>query len=89
MYQKRLKDIKTRLKFCKEEKKRICIKFLSDNLKGFFPKKSQKSGSKTRIVRRCIITNRSRACIRPYNISRIKLRQMLQFGLIPGFKKSS
>ena len=32
----------------------------------------QQLRSKTKIVRRCAIVNRSRAIIRPYNISRIK-----------------
>lgn len=44
--------------------------------------------SKTKIVRRCILTNRSRGNSRRFNISRIYLRELLQIGIIPGYKKS-
>lgn len=47
-----------------------------------------KNFSKTKLVRRCVFNNRSRGVTRPYNISRIKFRELLQFGLIPGYKKS-
>jgi len=49
---------------------------------------NQKEFSKTKIVRRCIMHNRSRGSIRPFHISRIKFRELLQFGIIPGYKKS-
>jgi len=44
--------------------------------------------SKTKINRRCIITNRGRAIIRPYNISRLAFKKLYQFGIIPGFRKA-
>lgn len=44
--------------------------------------------SKTKLVRRCVLNNRARGLTKPYNISRIKLREMIQFGVIPGYKKS-
>ena len=44
--------------------------------------------SKTKITRRCIITNRGRAFIRPYNISRLSFKKTIKFGLIPGFNKA-
>jgi len=43
--------------------------------------------SKTKIVRRCILTVRGRATIRPYNISRLSFKKLNQFGLIPGIRK--
>jgi len=39
-------------------------------------------------VRRCILTNRSRGSIRPFNVARSKLRELLQFGILPGYKKA-
>jgi len=44
--------------------------------------------SKTKVVRRCILTNRGRACTRPYNISRMVLRELLQFSILPGYQKA-
>jgi len=44
--------------------------------------------SKTKITNRCILTNRGRGVIRSFNISRIKLRELLRFGFIPGYKKA-
>lgn len=49
---------------------------------------SQKNSSKTKIVRRCIMHNRARSSTRSFGISRIKFRELLQFGIIPGYKKS-
>jgi ribosomal protein S14 len=45
-------------------------------------------GSKVRINRRCIINNRNRGVHRFCGVSRIYLRELLQFGTIPGFSKS-
>ena len=42
---------------------------------------------KTKIVRRCILTNRGRSIIRPYNISRLTFKKLNQFGYIPGIQK--
>jgi len=44
--------------------------------------------SKTKVVRRCILTNRGRSCTRPYNISRMVLRELLQFSILPGYQKA-
>jgi len=91
------KDVKIRNLFLKNERQNLSLKFVYTN---FFNKNKkslklrsfnnlkQKNFSKTRIVRRCIINNRSRGSIRPFNISRIKLRELFQFGIIPGYKKS-
>jgi ribosomal protein S14 len=45
--------------------------------------------SKVKIIRRCILTNRNRRIIRPYNISHSIFKNLIQFGLIPGIKKSA
>jgi ribosomal protein S14 len=44
--------------------------------------------SKTRIVRRCVITGRARVSNRILGISRIKLRDMLKNEIFPGFSKA-
>ena len=45
--------------------------------------------SKTKIVRRCIFTGRSRGSVRKLGgVSRVLLRDMLQLGIIPGYKKA-
>lgn len=94
---RKVKDLKKRKKLEKKEILNISQKFLSINflnknnaklkslpIKNF----KQKNFSKTKIVRRCIYTYRSRGSIKPYNISRIKFREMLQFGIVPGYKKA-
>jgi len=37
---------------------------------------------------RCVLNNRSRGVLRPYGISRILIRDLMQFGVIPGYSKS-
>ena len=46
------------------------------------------SKGKTKMVRRCILNNRGHGVHRTFSISRVLFREMLQFGLIPGFSKS-
>lgn len=94
---RKIKDAKIRKEFKKKEVLNTSLKFLYTN---YFNKNKnspkieqfinfkQKNFSKTKIVRRCILTNRARGSIRPYNVSRVKLRELLQFGIIPGYKKS-
>ncbi len=47
-----------------------------------------KGESKTKIVRRCALTTRSRVSHRKLGISRIKLREMLSAGVLPGYSKA-
>lgn len=97
---KKVKDLRIRKKFKKNEISNISLKFFYTH---YFNKNKkikklgdinnithikQKNFSKTKIVRRCIISNRARGSIRPFNVSRIKLRELFQFGIIPGYKKS-
>ncbi len=44
--------------------------------------------TKTKLVRRCALTNRGRGNYRPYGISRFAMRDFMQFGLLPGYKKA-
>ena len=49
--------------------------------------KLKKRRIKTKLVRRCIFTNRSRGAQRAFKISRIYLREIISSGNLPGFKK--
>lgn len=45
--------------------------------------------SKTKMIRYCVLTGRSRGSIRKTGgVSRVLLRDMLQLGIIPGYKKA-
>lgn len=96
---KKKKDILIRKKVSKFEKLNLILNFLkrkiflkkSKNLNFLILKKIQSLKnlcSKTKVVRRCILTNRGRAISRKYNISRIKLRDMLQSYVLPGYCKA-
>ncbi len=97
MLAKKIKDIKFREQFKKYETLNTSLKFIStyyfnknntSNKSTEFSNLKHKNFSKTKIVRRCILTNRSRGSIRPFNVSRSKLRELFQFGIVPGYKKS-
>ena len=53
-----------------------------------FLKLSWFKSSKTVITRRCILNNISRTSIRKFGISRTVFRELLQFGVIPGYVKA-
>ena len=96
------KDLKFRQKFLNNEQLKRVNKFLfvntlnsnksSDLEKTFtvFSRDNLNRGldSKVKITRRCIINNRNRSVIRPFGISRVYLRELLQFGLLPGYTKA-
>ena len=96
------KDLKVRQKFLNNEKTKRVKKFLfintlyikkidnSEKTFNVFCKKelNRSLDSKVRITRRCIINNRNRSVIRPFGISRVYLRELLQFGLLPGYTKA-
>lgn len=48
-----------------------------------------RNSSKTRIRNRCFITGRARGYYRYFGLSRIMLRTMASFGLLPGVRKKS
>jgi ribosomal protein S14 len=49
--------------------------------------KLKKKRVKTKLVRRCLFTNRSRSTLQSFKISRIYLRELISAGSLPGFKK--
>ena len=48
-----------------------------------------RNSSSVRYKNRCALTGRPRSYYRKFGISRIMLREMASWGLIPGVKKSS
>ena len=103
MLSAKTKDIKLRQQFFLLEKKTKINKFLSYNLlaspnktisnKAFITfqllkAKTLKKVSKIKFNNRCISSNRSRGVVRSHSLSRIVMRDLLQFGIIPGFRKS-
>ena len=51
--------------------------------------KLPKNASPIRMHNRCKITGRPKGYMRQFGISRVKFREMANFGLIPGVKKAS
>lgn len=98
----KIKDLKNRLNYSKFEKLKQIKKFVLINLllklhlkfksrQHLFiiiSKLNSKYISKVKFVHRCVLTNRNRRVIRPYNISHCVFRNLTQFGLIPGCKKA-
>ena len=50
--------------------------------------KKMKFKFRVRMVNRCVINNRSRGVFRPFGISRVLMRTLMQFGLLPGYSKA-
>jgi len=57
--------------------------FLTDS-----KKRKLKFYSKVRLSRRCLLSNRNRAVLRSYGLSRIVFRDFAQLGILPGYKKA-
>ena len=48
-----------------------------------------KLNSKTRVLRRCVVSNRNRGNLRSFGgLSRIVLRNFIHSGILPGYKKA-
>lgn len=104
MLHTKIKDLKFRKKYYAIEKKYLVDTFLFKNImtkinlnefdnhlkKQIILKclRKKKLRIKTRIVRRCVYTNRSRGVLRNFKISRCLLRELMGFGVIPGYKKA-
>lgn len=102
MLSAKVKDIKIRHKFYNTELNKNINKFLFTNVlcnptlsfkvkakaRVLLLKLINKNISKTKITRRCSITNRNRVSDRKLGISRILLRDMLRAGIVPGYKKA-
>lgn len=69
----------------KSQKEKLLFFFLFLKLKKYSKLKFK---TKTKLVRRCALTNRGRGNYRPYGVSRFIMRDFMQFGLLPGYKKA-
>jgi len=87
-----------RLCFQKYEKQKLLYKLLSNNnnlsinVRFFYLLKLSKlikNSNSTRIKNRCFITGRSRANYKLFHLSRLQIRELGGFGLLPGLTKSS
>lgn len=97
---KKKKDLVFRKKFLKYEKlnkinKVVFINIVShalDKKNSLFTflkfQASLKKNSRVKIKTRCSISNRGSAINQYYALSRIKMREFIHLGLIPGYKKS-
>lgn len=92
-----INDHKNRINFNKNEKKRLILKFLLNNNTLSLDKRIilneklhnlNNKVSITKINNRCSITYRGRSVLRDFKLSRIRLRELLSLGLVPGYKKS-
>lgn len=100
MLASKVKDLKARITFHKSEKQNLINKFIFINTLNkdkfsfcrtthfFKTGLKNRMNTKTKIVRRCVFNNRGRGVIRPFGISRTYLRELLQFGQVPGFSKA-
>ena len=94
------KDLKNRQSYKKNELTKKIKKFVFINLLNndkyqkkikskllyLFLKKEKRI--KTKLMFRCILTNRGRGNYRSFNVSRLILRDMIHLGLVPGFVKA-
>ena len=100
---KKIKDIQTRKQFNQKEYSFKLNKVIQTQLysysykynKVLFSKlnyinltKKKYSSLKTKIVRRCVETNRNRSVFRKFGLSRLTLKNYFSFGLLPGYKKA-
>ena len=99
MLASKVKDLKSRVIFKKVEKHNLIDKFvfvnsLNTSRDCFYDtaysqgSSKTKRGSKIQMVRRCVFNNRGRGVLRPFGVSRIYLRELLQFGQISGYFKA-
>jgi ribosomal protein S14 len=102
MLSAKIKDKKHRDLFAKLEKKKLLNKFIFINLLNrnseFCSKEIklaalrsilyEKYNSKVRINRRCVFNNRNRGVLRAFGVSRMCLRELMLFGLAPGYSKA-
>jgi ribosomal protein S14 len=98
-----IKNNKLQHRYKKAEKTKILGKFLGNYFYGcdltkkfLYQLKSFKTlrkyyfakTSRVRLNARCIFTNRSRGISKKYGVSRFVLRDFIQFGFLPGYKKA-
>lgn len=96
------KDLRYKQKFFTQEINKKINKFLfvyllNNNkiqektktiIKQFFLHKTKRQTLKTKLMRRCLISNRSRVNYQLLGLSRIKMRELIKEKQLPGFDKN-
>ncbi len=91
------KDKKRRISFANKEIQRLVLLYLIQNQKLSSAQRLlltmrlqqiSRDSSLVRLKNRCTLTNRSKGVYRKFRLSRIRLREMLANGYIPGYKKA-
>jgi ribosomal protein S14 len=103
MILKKAYDIKIRKIYKRLELQKKIFKFLILNFnsnpvlvkkKAYFVynfllfQKKQLKFSKTKLKNRCKLTNRTQGIVNTYGISRLKMREFIQYGVLPGYTKA-
>jgi ribosomal protein S14 len=94
----KVKDTKNKLKFLRNEYKNKINKFIFINLTSSTKKRAFKlqtsyffykfNKARAKLIKRCLLTNTSKSINNYYGYSRSIYRKLIQFGIIPGFKKA-
>jgi len=98
----KIKDLKLRKSFVRFEFSKKVTKFLVTNLlskKKILASKNilgiqslalrlNSRVSKLRLKNRCLLSNRNKGVSKYYTLSRIVMREFIQFGIIPGYTKA-
>ena len=69
-------------------KKSIKKKIQPSLYKSLYTNLFKKEFSKVSMVRRCLVNNKAGGVYKSFNLSRMIFRDLLQFGLVPGYKKA-
>lgn len=103
MLSSRVKDKKNRKLFLKSEQNRLLLKFIYINLisrdsslksRSYIQYKYYRYFNKlkfritTKLLNKCIISNRNAKTYSVFKLSRIVFKDLLTFGVIPGYRKS-
>jgi ribosomal protein S14 len=103
MLSSKIKDLKNRKFFLKTENNKLVYKFIYTNtlnnplfyqLKQLFFIKFFKKFNKirykssTRVLNKCVLSNRNQKTFAKLKLSRLVAKDLLSFGLIPGYKKA-
>jgi len=63
-----------------KKQKALCLSLLNEQ--------KIENASKTKLVNRCLLTHKSRIMYKAFKVNRMKLKDMLQMGILPGYKKA-
>ena len=61
---------------------------LKSSIRYILSVRNLKNISKVNLKNKCVLTGRNRSVEKSLNLSRIKLRHMISFGIIPGYSKA-